>query len=137
MNTTTSAPNATETVANRLFALCNSGKFHEAMQELYADNARHIEPMEMPGSPYKRIMEGKKALLDMSENWAKTTTVHSASMGQPLVNGDQFVCEMAMSCTASQGPMAGQRMDVKEICLYTVKGGKITEAKFFFPGCGV
>lgn len=136
MNTTTAAPSQTEVVAKRLFELCNSGKFHEAMQELYADNARHVEAMEMPGSPYKRVMEGKKTLLDMSEHWGRTTRVHSASMGAPLVNGDQFVCEMAMDCTSSEGPMAGQRMAMKEICLYTVRDGKITEAKFFYPGCG-
>lgn len=128
-------PTETDKVANRLFELCNSGKHHEAMQELYADNARHVEAMEMPGSPYKRITEGKPNLLKMSENWSKHTTVHSASTGKPLVNGDQFVCEMKMDCTSNEGPMAGQRMQMSETCLYTVKDGKISEAKFFYGGC--
>lgn len=135
MNTTQTAPNATLAVANRLHELCNGGKFHEAMAELYADDARHIEAMEMPGSPYKRVMEGKQTLLAMSEHWGKTTTVHSASVGTPLVNGDQFVCEMSMDCTSHEGPMAGQRMDMKETCLYTVKNGRIVEARFFYS-CG-
>lgn len=124
----------TQTVANRLVELCSTGRGHEAMQELYADNARHIEAMEMPGSPYKRVIEGKPQLLKMSEHWGKTTTVHSASCSKPLVNGDQFVCEMAIDCTSHEGPMAGQRMAMKETCLYTVTNGKITEAKFFY-GC--
>ncbi|MFZ4576336.1 MAG: SnoaL-like domain-containing protein [Phycisphaerales bacterium] len=128
-------PTVVGTVAARLHELCNAGKFHEAMVELYADDARHVEAMEMPGSPYKRVMEGKAALLKMSENWGKTTTVHGASVGTPLVNGDQFVCQMTMDCTSSEGPMAGQRMNMSETCLYTVRDGKIVEAKFFYGGC--
>lgn len=105
------------------------------MRELYADNARHVEAMEMPGSPYKRITEGKTALLKMSEAWNRSTTVHSSHVGKPLVNGDQFVCTMTIDCTSSEGPMAGQRMTMSETCLYTVKDSKITEAKFFYGGC--
>lgn len=127
---------ATDLTARKLVDMCRVGKHHEAMQELYADNARHVEAMEMPGSPYKRVTEGKAALLKMSEHWCKTTTVHSASCGDPMVNGDQFICQMDMDCTASEGPMAGQRMQMSEFCQYTTnKDGKITEAKFFY-GCG-
>jgi ketosteroid isomerase-like protein len=133
MQTTTLPPTETETVANRLYELCSKGQYQEAMAELYADNARHVEVMDCPGSPYKRITEGKAALTKMSEHWAKTTTVHSASIGQPIANGDQFVVEMKMDCTSSEGPMAGKRMQMAETCLYTVKNGKITEAKFFYP----
>ena len=122
----------TKQVADRLTTLCNTGQFHEAMVELYADNARHVEAMEMPGSPYKRIMEGKPILLQMSEHFGKTHQIHSASCGKPLVNGDQFVCEMAMDITHGDGPMKGHRMQMAETCLYTVKDGKITEAKFFY-----
>lgn len=125
----------THVIADKLCELCNTGRHEEAMRDLYADNARHVEAMEMPGSPYKRITEGKPALIAMSEHWMKTTTVHSCTCGKPLVNGDQFVCEMSMDCTSSEGPMAGQRMTMTETCLYTVKDGKITEAKFFYPMC--
>ncbi|HYC99660.1 MAG TPA: nuclear transport factor 2 family protein [Phycisphaerales bacterium] len=135
MNTTTQPPTVTEQVAARFHEMLSTGKFHEAMQELYADNARHIEAMEMPGSPYKKVMEGKPTLLKMSEHWGKTTTVHSASVGKPLVNDNQFICEMTMDCTCSEGPMAGQRMQMREYALYTVKDGRITEAKFFYS-CG-
>lgn len=125
-------PMTTQQVADRLVEMCNTGKYHEALVELYADNARHVEAMAMPGSPYGRITEGKAALIAMSEHWGKTTTVHACHTGKPLVNDDQFVCEMSLDCTSSEGPMAGQRMKMSEICLYTVKSGKITEAKFFY-----
>ncbi len=133
MSTTFTPPRTeTHTVADRLYELCSVGKHEQAMKELYADNCRHVEVMECPGSPYKRITEGKATLLQMCDHWNKTTTVHSASCGKPLVNGDQFIVEMQMDCTSSEGPMAGQRMNMKEQALYTVKGGKITEAKFFY-----
>lgn len=137
MNTTsaTVSPTSTEAVAAKLVELCSVGKHEQAMQELYADNCRHVEAMECPGSPYKRIMEGKATLLKMCEHFGKTTTVHSSSVGQPRVNGDQFTVEMSMDCTSSEGPMAGQRMQMSETCLYTVKNGKITEAKFFYGMC--
>lgn len=130
------APSQTQLVGNRLVELCNAGKHYEAMQELYADNARHVEVMEMPGSPYKRVTEGKAELLQKAEHWNKHVTVHSSHTSKACANGDQFVCEMSMDCTSDEGPMAGQRMQMKETALYTVANGKITEAKFFYPTCG-
>jgi hypothetical protein len=125
---------ATQKVAKRLTDLCNSGKNLEAMRDLYADNVRHIEAMEMPGCP--RITEGKATLIEKGEKFAKTTTIHGTSCTDPLINGDQFTCTMTLDCTSSEGPFAGQRMNMSETCLYTVKNGKITEGKFFYS-CGV
>jgi ketosteroid isomerase-like protein len=125
---------ATQKVAQRLVDLCSAGKNLEAIKELYADNARHVEAMEGPGCP--RMTEGKATLLDKAAKFAKTTTVHSASCGKPIVNGDQFIVPMTMDCTSSEGPMAGQRMTMTETALYTVKNGKITEGKFFYS-CGM
>jgi hypothetical protein len=125
---------ATQKVADRLVELCAAGKNLEAIHELYADNARQIEAMEMPGCP--RINEGKANILRKAEEFARATTVHGSSVGKPSVNGDQFACQMSLDCTASEGPMANQRMNMSETALYTVKNGKITEAKFFY-GCGM
>ncbi len=125
---------ATAKIANRLSELCGSGKGTDAIKELYADNARHIEAMEMPGCP--RTTEGKTALLEKAEKFHKTTEIHSMSCSKPWVNGDQFTCNMSMDCTSNEGPMAGHRMQISETALYTVKNGKISEAKFFYGGCG-
>ncbi len=125
---------ATQTVAQRLVELCTAGKNQQALQELYADNARHIEVMAAPGC--ERITEGKANLLKKSEQMFKTTTVHGTTVGKPSVNGDQFVCAMTMDCTCTEGPMANQRMNMSETALYTVKNGKITEGKFFYS-CGM
>jgi hypothetical protein len=125
---------ATQKVAQRLTDLCSTGKNLQAIQELYADNARHVESIEMPGCP--RINEGKATLLQKAEKFGQTTTIHGASCSKPLVNGDQFTCTMTLDCTSNEGPMAGQRMNMSETALYTVKNGKITEGKFFYS-CGM
>lgn len=136
-HTMPSSPTAPSTVAaaNRLVELCAAGKFHDAMVELYADGARHVEAMEMPGSPYKRIIEGKPNLIQMSDHWAKTNQVHSSTVSKPQFNGDQFCCQFNMDVTCGDGPMAGQRMNMSETAMYTVQDGKITEARFFYGIC--
>lgn len=126
-------PSATEKVAARLVELCSAGRYMDAMQELYADDAAHVEVMEVPGSPFQRVTRGKRSLVQKGEWWMDNVTVHSQSVGRPLVNGDQFLIEMTMDCTMNAGPMAGQRMQMAEQCLYTVRDGKISEAKFFYP----
>jgi hypothetical protein len=125
---------ATQKVASRLVELCSAGKNLDAMRELYADNVRHVEVMDGPGCA--RILEGKKSILDKSEQWLKVTTIHSATVGKPVVNGDQFILPMTLDCTCTEGPMANQRMNMSETALYTVRNGKIAEAKFFY-GCGM
>lgn len=124
---------ATAKVASRLVELCSTGKNLDAIKELYADNARHVEVMEGPGC--SRISEGKADILQKAEHFAKITTVHGATCGKPLVNGDQFVVPMSLDCTSSEGPFANQRMNMSETALYTVRNGKITEGKFFYGGC--
>jgi len=125
---------ATQKVAERLVELCSTGANRQALEELYADTARHVEVMGGPGC--ERITEGKAALLAKADQWARSTIVHRASCGKPVVNGDMFIVPMELDCTCKEGPMANQRMDMRETSLYTVKNGKITEARFFYA-CGM
>lgn len=125
---------ATQKVGNRLVELVRQGKNLDAIRELYADEVKQIEMMDGPGCA--RITAGKQALLQKAEQFHKSVTVHSASCGDAIANGDQFVCPMSLDCTSNEGPMSGQRMNMTETALYTVKNGKITEAKFFYGmGC--
>ncbi|CAN5675209.1 nuclear transport factor 2 family protein [soil metagenome] len=121
---------ATQKVGARLVELVSQGKNLDAIRELYADNVRSIEAMEGPGCP--RMTEGKANVLKAAEHFEKITIKHSASCGKPLVNGNQFVCQMSLDCTSTEGPMANQRMQMSETALYTVKDGKISECKFFY-----
>ncbi|MFO0783494.1 MAG: nuclear transport factor 2 family protein [Phycisphaerales bacterium] len=125
---------ATQKVADRFFELLSKGANLDAIKELYADTARHVEVMAGPGCD--RIIDGKANLLEKAEKFAKSTTIHSATCGKPSVNGDQFVCAMSLDCTSTEGPFANHRMNLTETALYTVKNGKITEGKFFYGACG-
>jgi hypothetical protein len=125
---------ATKKVADQLVTMIREGKSYQAINELYADNARHVEPMGMPGC--EAVTAGKGKLLEKSRHWEKSTTIHDAGCEAPIVNGNQFICNMFIDATHSEGPMAGQRMKMSETALYTVKDGKVTEAKFFY-GCGM
>jgi hypothetical protein len=139
MSTPTFAPPQTETdrIAAKLVELVRAGKHIDAIKTLYADNARHVEPFDMPGCEFSRVNEGKTKLLELAEQWHKITTIHDSSVGDPTVNGDQFLCDMMLDCTSSEGPMAGQRMKMSETCQYTVSGGKITDVKFFYRSMGM
>jgi hypothetical protein len=128
------APTQTDTLAARFYELASTGQNETIMREMYADDCKHVEAMEMPGCP--RITSGKPALIEKAIKFKQSITVHGGTCSKPMVNGDQFICEMTMDCTANDGPMAGQRMNMREYCLYTTKNGKITEARFFYNGCG-
>ena len=126
---------ATDKVAKRLAELIGQRKNLDAIRELYADNAKNIEVMGGPGC--ERITEGKATLLQKAEQFHKSITVHGHSVGKPITNGDQFILPMSLDSTFNEGPMAGMRMNMQETALYTVKNGKISEAKFFYGGCGM
>ena len=124
----------TTKVARLLTQLVREGNANQAIVDLYAPDACHIEPFEFPASPYKRVTQGKEAILRKNEEWARTTQVHSMFVSTPHVNGDQFTCEMKLAVTSTAGPMANQRMTIEETCVYTVLNGQITQVRFFYGG---
>ena len=67
-----------------------------------------------------------------NEWWVNNHEVHSSSVKGPFPNGDRFAVIFNYDVTAKAGPMAGQRMKMEEVALYTVKDGKITREEFFY-----
>ncbi len=119
------------TVANRLVELCRKGEFMQAVEELYADDAVQIEAMDMPG-PMQKVTEGKPALIESHKQFDASVEVHNMDVGDPYPHEDRFIVYMMMDHTPKQGPQAGQRNEAKEMCLYTVKDGKISKVEFFY-----
>lgn len=39
-----------------------------------------------------------------------------------------------MDITPREGPMAGKRLTMEEVCLYYVENGRITREEFFYGG---
>jgi ketosteroid isomerase-like protein len=121
----------TLTVGKRLVALCREGKNMEAVDALYSPSIVSIEAMgDSPSMPAR--MEGLEAIKGKNDWWLKNHEVHSAVAEGPWPHGDRFIVRFKYDVTAKAGPMAGQRMNMDETALYTVKDGKITQEEFFY-----
>ncbi len=120
-----------QAVANQLTDLCKQGKFREALDALYDENIHCSEPAEFPGMP--RVTEGLAAAQAGDDWWMENHEIHSFEVKGPFLHlSDRFAVTMNLDVTAKGGPKAGERMQMEEICLYTVANGKITKAEFFY-----
>lgn len=121
---------STMEVGKKLVDLCRQGKATEAMNTLYSPNIVSVEAHSMPQMPAR--MEGLAAIRGKAEWWEKNHDVHSAQAEGPWPHGDRFIVRFKYDVTAKAGPMAGQRMNLDEAALYTVKDGKIVQEEFFY-----
>ncbi|MEO1235752.1 MAG: SnoaL-like domain-containing protein [Planctomycetota bacterium] len=123
-------------VGQQLVAYCKEGKFREAIEDLYAEDAKHVEADEM-GPEMPQVTEGKAALLQASDHWMQTNEVHGHEVKGPYPHRNgSFAVWMWLDVTAKQGPMAHQRMQMEEVCLYQVKDGRITQVEFYWDPTG-
>ncbi|MEM1166032.1 MAG: nuclear transport factor 2 family protein [Planctomycetota bacterium] len=117
-------------VGKTLVELCNAGEYEKAIQDLYADDATHIEVCEMPGMP--KVVTGKADLLASMQQWVEGNEIHSGHTTGPFPHDDRFICLMTTEITPKAGPMAGNRMKLEEACHYTVTDGKISKVEFYY-----
>ncbi|MBI3676952.1 MAG: nuclear transport factor 2 family protein [Proteobacteria bacterium] len=116
----------TQEVARDLVALCKQGKFAEAGEKYWSDNVLSIEPM---GDNSE--LRGKVAVRGKGEWWENAHEVHNVIVEGPYVNGDQFTVRFKMDMTIKA---SGERRSMDEVGLYTIRGGKIAEERFFYGG---
>lgn len=112
-------------VANAFTAMLKTGDHHGAATTFNSPDIVSIEAME---GPMARV-EGAAAVQAKSEWWYNNNEVHSASAEGPHVNGNQFVVIFEMDITEKA---TGKRVQMKESGLYTIKGDKIVEERFFY-----
>jgi ketosteroid isomerase-like protein len=120
----------TDEIGRKLVALCQEGKNLEALDTLYARDAETIEAMssgEMPAH-----MKGVDAIRKKGEWWFANHEIHGGSTKGPFPNGDRFAVIYDFDVTPKNGPMAGKRMQMEEVGLYTVRDGKIVKEEFFY-----
>jgi ketosteroid isomerase-like protein len=96
----------------------------EGYQTYWSDDIVSLEPEQ--DSPMARV-EGREALKQKHAWWEANTEVHDPSMQGPYVFGDQFAVRYTMDVT-----MDGERSQMEEVGLYTVKDDKIVEERFFY-----
>jgi ketosteroid isomerase-like protein len=91
-------------------------------------NAPDIVSIEAMEGPMARV-QGTAAVKAKSDWWYGAHEVHSVSAEGPYVNGNQFSVIFKMDVTTKE---TGNRMQMQEVGLYTVKDGKIVEEKFMY-----
>ena len=116
----------TRDVADGLVSMCKQGKFAEAGETYWSND---IVSVEFGGA--EPVSHGKAAVRAKGVWWAGQNELHGTEVEGPWVNGDQFAVRFTMDVTNKQ---SGQRMSVDEIALYTLRGGKIAEERFFYAG---
>jgi ketosteroid isomerase-like protein len=125
---TAPAPSSTSAVAEELVAFCRVGKNMEAINSLYSPDIVSVESMGNEQMP--REMKGLDAIRGKNQWWGENNEVHSAKTEGPFVgNDDKFAVYYNYDVTSRP---TGQRSNMEEMALYTVKDGKIVREQFFY-----
>ena len=114
----------TTEIAHRLVSLCRQEKHAQAQEELYDNNIISIED-EKSGIP-KSI--GMDAIRKNTKAWDENVIeIHSAFVSDPIITGNYFVVSMENDITFKDKG----RIEIKELCVYRVKNGKIIQEQVF------
>jgi len=116
---------STQQVAKRLVELCSVGKFNEAQDELFADNAVSIEPEHTTQPAAEGLEAVKKKGYEFQSAIEEN---HGGYVGEPVVAGNHFAVTMGMDVTMKDG----YRMKMDEVAVYKVADGKIVSEQFFY-----
>ena len=112
-------------VAAEFTRLCKEGRFEEAGQRFWTEDVVSREAMEGDMA----VARGRAAVEGKSAWWYANHEVHGVAVEGPYVNGDAFILRFAMDFTQKA---SGQRMQMTETALYTVRDGMVVEERFFY-----
>jgi hypothetical protein len=116
----------TQEVADRLYELFEEGKWKEAQEELFSQDAKSIEPPNSPGLHSVEGLDNIKKKGEMFESMVEE--MHGGYTSKPLVAGNFIAFGMGMDCTMK----GAGRMKMDEVAVYEVRDGKIVKEQFFF-----
>jgi hypothetical protein len=113
-------------IADRLTALCREGKYEQAQRELFAEEAKSIEPAHSPGL---QSVEGLENIIKKGDQFqSQVESYHGGYVTEPIVAGNHISLGMGMDVT-----MKGMgRMNMEEIVVYEVRDGRIVREQFFY-----
>ena len=118
---------STADIAKDLVDLCRQGKNMEAVKKYYSDQIVSVESASAPGMPAE--MKGLEAIEQKNKWWLDNHEVHSAEANGPYVGDNQFAVHFKFDATQKA---SGKRVQMEEMGLYTVQGGKIVREHFFY-----
>ena len=118
-----------KTIAEALVAHCRADTTREGLATLYAEDAVSVEAALGPGMD-SREATGRAAIQAKHDWWEGAMELHSHSADGPYLHGDdQFAVIFEMDVTERE---SGNRMQMKEVAVYTVAGGKIVREAFYY-----
>lgn len=115
-------------IGNQFVALAKAGRDSEILKQFYADDIVSIEAQGSDEMPAR--LEGMDAILGKHAWWYDNHEIHSTSAAGPFVGhrDDQFIVQFSMDVT----PKGGERMQMSEVGVFTLKGGKVVQEEFLY-----
>ena len=120
-----------ETVATVAQDFCNmmlNGRFIEAAEAHWSRDVASVEPADLPGGIPARV-EGKDRALKKLEKWFGASSVKDFKVEGPFVTEDAFAVGIEMTI---MDRATGEGRPLREIGVYKVRNGKITEERYFY-----
>lgn len=118
-------------IAKELVAGCREGRERSNLDRLYAPDAVSVEGADMGGGQATR---GLAAIHGKHDWWEGAHEVHGTTVEGPFTQApDRFAAIFGMDVTSRE---SGQRMQMREVAVYTVAGGRIVREEFFYGAGG-
>ena len=115
-------------IARDFVALIRAGKSDEVEKKWLAPGIESVE-----GVGASMAWSGRKAVLAKYRGWEADHEIHSMSVEGPWVGATGFAVRFGIDVTQLS---TGQRTQMHEIAVYTVRNGKVVREEFHFalPG---
>ena len=116
-------------IGQQLVAFCKEGKNLESINTLYSENIESVEAAE-PQQGGQRVTKGIEGVRGKNQWWSENHEIHSAAVHGPYPHGDdRFAVRFEYDITNKP---SGMRIQMDEVGVFTVEGGKIVKEEFFY-----
>ena len=116
-------------IGQQLVAFCKEGKNLESINTLYSENIESVEAAE-PQQGGQRVTKGIEGVRGKNQWWSENHEIHSAAVHGPHPHGDdRFAVRFEYDITNKP---SGMRIQMDEVGVFTVEGGKIVKEEFFY-----
>ena len=116
-------------IGQQIVTMSNEGKGEEAVEKLYDEKIVSIEGQDGEAMPAR--MEGIEAVRQKGAWWYENHEIHESRATGPYAGhrDDQFVVRFNLDVTFKP---TGERSQMEEVGLYTVKNGKVVQEEFLY-----
>src|ERR1700754_978419 len=113
-------------IARTLVNYCRQGEYEKAQRELYSDDILSIEPQASPG--FDKEERGLDNIIARGHRFMSSVEkFHASEVSEPLGAGNVIAFTLVMDLTMKEQGSS----TMSELCVYTVKDGKIISEQFF------